>query len=180
MTTGDRTSLKAALGQWPARRWAAAAGAAVLTYLVIAIPTDLINTPLFIREIPPTWWAVPALVVTSMLSGLLVATYIAPPPYSKRVHDSIVNDGDNHDDGGEANPDTKDKSRFGIAGTITAFFAVGCPVCNKLVLLALGSTGAVQYFEPLQPLLAMLSIGLLAWAFVRRTISEDRCPAPAR
>lgn len=70
------------------------------------------------------------------------------------------------------------KERFGAAGTIVSFFAVGCPVCNKLVLLALGSSGAVQYFEPLQPLLAIASIGLLLWAFLKRATSEDRCPVP--
>lgn len=162
-----RLSLAAALRLWPARRWLAAAGTAVLTYLVIAVPTDLIDTPLFMREIPPTWWSMPALVVTAVLSGLLVATYVAVPAPGP--------------DGGE-NPGRgeKDKGRFGAAGTIIAFFAVGCPVCNKLVLLALGTTGAVQYFEPVQPLLAVLSIGLLAWAFIKRATSEDNCPVPAQ
>lgn len=156
-----RLSLAAALRLWPVRRWFAAAGTAVLTYLVIAIPTDLIDTPLFMREIPPTWWSMPALVVTAVLSGLLVATYVAvPAPAPERRE--------------------KDKGRFGAAGTLIAFFAVGCPVCNKLVLLALGTTGAVQYFEPVQPLLAVLSIGLLAWAFIKRATSEDNCPVPAR
>ncbi|MFP5368480.1 MAG: hypothetical protein ACLGIS_16910, partial [Actinomycetes bacterium] len=66
------------------------------------------------------------------------------------------------------------------AGAIVSFFAVGCPVCNKLVLLALGTSGAMQYFEPIQPLLAALSIALLLWAFVKRATSEDRCPLPRR
>ena len=43
-----------------------------------------------------------------------------------------------------------------------------------------GTTGADQYFEPVQPLLAVLSIGLLAWAFVKRATSEDNCPVPGR
>lgn len=48
-----RVSLKSALAQWPGRRWQAATAAAALTYLVVAVPTDLIDTPLFSREIPP-------------------------------------------------------------------------------------------------------------------------------
>ncbi|WP_155838673.1 hypothetical protein [Arthrobacter castelli] len=162
--------LATALRRWPARRWVAAAGTAVLTYLVIAIPTDLIDTPLFIREIPPTWWSVPALIATAVLTGLLVATYVATTSGAHR----------GEQEGSDSERGEKDKGRFGAAGTIIAFFAVGCPVCNKLVLLALGTTGAVQYFEPLQPLLAVLSIGLLAWAFVKRAKSEDNCPIPAR
>ena len=47
--------------------------------LVVAVPTDLIHTPVFGREIPPTWWAWPGLLVSSVLAGLLVATYVAVP-----------------------------------------------------------------------------------------------------
>jgi len=147
-----------ALAQWPARRWLAAAAAAALTYLVVAVPTDLIDTPLFSREVPPTWWSFPVLGVTAVLTGLLLATYVSREPAAAGESDS--------------------KGRFGAAGTIVSFFAVGCPVCNKLVLLALGTSGAMQYFEPIQPLLAALSIALLLWAFVKRATSEDRCPVP--
>ena len=152
-----------ALAQWPARRWLAAAVAAALTYLVVAVPTDLIDTPLFSREVPPTWWSFPVLGITAVLTGLLMATYVS--------RESVA--------AGEADAGGSDsKGRFGAAGTIVSFFAVGCPVCNKLVLLALGTSGAMQYFEPIQPLLAGLSIALLLWAFVKRATSEDRCPVP--
>ena len=150
-------TLMPALAQWPARRWLAAAAAAAATYLGVAVPTDLIDTPLFSREIPPTWWSFPVLGVTAVLTGLLLATYVSREPA-----------------GGEPGS----KGRFGAAGAIVSFFAVGCPVCNKLVLLALGPSGAMQYFEPIQPLLAALSLALLLWAFVRRATSEDRCPVP--
>lgn len=152
----SRVSVPSALLQWSGRRWRAAIAAAVLTYLVIAVPTDLIDTPLFSREIPPTWWAFPVLGITAVLTGLLVATYVARAPA----------------------PANERHERLGIAGTVVSFFAVGCPVCNKLVLVALGSSGAVQYFEPLQPLLAIGSIGLLVWAFLKRVTSEYQCPVP--
>ncbi|MDI3240866.1 hypothetical protein QK292_06145 [Arthrobacter sp. AL08] len=156
-------ALISALAQWPGRRWLAVAAAATATYLVVAVPTDLIDTPLFSREVPPTWWSFPVLGVTALLTGLLLATYVSREPAA---------DGESSD--GE--PDSK--GRFGAAGTIVSFFAVGCPVCNKLVLLALGTSGAMQYFEPIQPVLAGLSIALLLWAFVKRATSEDRCPVP--
>ncbi|WP_346924694.1 hypothetical protein [uncultured Arthrobacter sp.] len=69
-----------ALAQWPARRWLAAAVAAAATYLGVAVPTDLIDTPLFSREIPPTWWSFPVLGVTAVLTGLLLATYVSREP----------------------------------------------------------------------------------------------------
>ena len=154
---GDhRVSLASALTQWPVRRWLAALGAAVITYLIVAIPTDLIDTPLFTREVPPTWWSFPVLAVTAVLTGLVAATYVAREP----------------------SPETDRHGRFGAAGAAVSFFAVGCPVCNKLVLLALGASGAMQYFEPIQPLLAAGSVALLTWAFHQRATSEDRCRVP--
>ena len=139
---------------WPARRWLAAAGVGIGTYVVVAIPTVLIPNPWFAREIPVTPWAQPVLIVTAILTGLLVATYVARPAESAN----------------------KRTVRLGGAGAIISFFAVGCPVCNKLVLIALGTSGAMQYFEPIQPYLAAASIGLLFWALYKRVTSEDACP----
>lgn len=145
-----------ALAQWPLQRWLVAGAAAVGTYLLVAIPTDLIDTPLFTREIPPTWWSFPILALTAGLTGLLAATYVARDPA----------------------PESKRHGRLGTVGAAMSFFAVGCPVCNKLVLLALGTSGAMQYFEPIQPLLAAVSVVLLVWAFHKRVTSEDRCALP--
>ncbi|MGC0366514.1 hypothetical protein ABH922_004498 [Rhodococcus sp. 27YEA15] len=142
------------LRSWTSRRWSVTAAVAVIVYVVVAIPTDLIDTPYFTREVPPTWWSHPVLIVSAVLTGLLVATYVASPI-----------------------PRDRERSGRGMAGTVLTFFAVGCPVCNKLVLLALGSAGAMQYFEPIQPLLAILSIGLLLWALTRRVLQENRCRA---
>ncbi len=63
-----------------------------------------------------------------------------------------------------------------MAGLLT-FFAVGCPVCNKLVLLSLGAAGAVTWFQPFQPLLQVAAIALLTWALVRRLRNRASCPA---
>jgi hypothetical protein len=58
---------------------------------------------------------------------------------------------------------------------MATFFAVGCPVCNKLVLIALGASGAVQWFAPFQPYLAAIGIGLLAYALEQRLAKEFAC-----
>jgi hypothetical protein len=68
---------------------------------------------------------------------------------------------------------------WGGAGGLLTFFAVGCPVCNKVVLLALGTSGALTYFEPVQPLLSVGAIALLGWALARRLTYQATCPVPA-
>lgn len=162
---------------WPARRWAVAAAAAVGFALVIAVPTALIDTPLFGREIPPTWWAWPSLIASSILGGLLAATYVRDPAMLPAVVDggSMVRgrSGDDH----ETDEDRSNRRRGTVGGLLT-FFAVGCPVCNKLVLIALGSAGALTWFEPIQPLLQAAAVGLLGWALVARLEGERSCPLP--
>mgnify|MGYP000055992626 CR=1 FL=1 len=156
MGYSPRMDLVASLRAWPARRWLVALATAAATYLLIAVPTDLVPNPVFGREIPPTAWSYWALAASAVLSGLVAATYVATPAEAKAQRDS----------------------RLGMAGAFVTFFAVGCPVCNKLVLLALGYTGAIQFFEPIQPYLAAGAIVLLAWAFVSRVRREQACTLP--
>lgn len=151
--------LGTAFRRWPARRWWIALASATATVLFIAIPTDLIDTPFFAREVPPTVWSWPVLVVSAVLAGLVTATYVAYP------------------DGAAPR---RSEGRLGLAGWMITFFAVGCPVCNKIVLLALGATGAMQFFEPVQPYLAAASIILLGWALFARLTREGSCRLPAR
>ncbi|SCG70317.1 cytochrome c biogenesis CcdA family protein [Micromonospora halophytica] len=155
-------SVTSGIAAWPARRWAAAVLAAVATTVVIAVPTDLIDTPFFGRDVAVTWWAWPVLLVTAVLSGLLLATYVAP----------VAGTGDKPTGGSE--------SRTGVTGATLSLFAVGCPVCNKIVLLALGYSGAMNWFAPAQPVIAAASIVLLAWALRRRLRGERACPVPAQ
>ena len=56
----------------------------------------------------------------------------------------------------------------GVLGATLGWLAVGCPVCNKLIVLALGSSGALSWFAPAQPWLAALSIVLLVAALAWR------------
>jgi hypothetical protein len=152
-------ALLADLRRWPTRRWVTALATAGITVLFIAIPTDLIDTPFFARQVPPTAWAWPVLVVSAILAGLVTATYVAYP------------------DGAAPR---RAEGRLGLAGWMITFFAVGCPVCNKIVLLALGTTGALQFFEPIQPYLAAASIALLGWALHARLTRESSCRIAAR
>lgn len=146
---------------WSRKRWLSAAVSAVVTVLVVAIPTAMIPTPVFGREVGVTWWSWPALLVTAVLSGLLLATYVREPGTAA------------------PEPDLDRPSKFGAAGGVLTFFAVGCPVCNKIVLLALGASGALQWFAPVQPVLAVVAVGLLAYSLKVRLAGERACPVPA-
>jgi hypothetical protein len=142
-----------ALLLWSKKRWAVAIGSSILTGLFISLPTAIIKTPIFGRESEVTPWSVPVVIATSILSGMLFATYI------------------NND-----NSMKEERSlKVGGAGALFSFLAVGCPVCNKLVLVALGYSGAIQYFAPVQPYLAAAGILLLAYALRKRLIGESLC-----
>jgi hypothetical protein len=151
--------------RWSVRRWGAAALATLASLLVLGLPTDLVPNPVFGRQIAAPSWTLPVLVVTSVLAGLLIATYVREP-----------GDAADATDGGSVAAE----QRQGTVGGLLSFLAIGCPTCNKLVLLALGSSGAITWFEPFQPVLAAAGIALLGWALRRRLVSEVSCAVPAR
>lgn len=143
---------------WPARRWLFASTISLLSGVLVAVPTDMVDTPLFTRDIPPTWWAWPSLILSSALIGILAATYVST--------------------GVAAGADRQAKQGT-VAGALT-FFAVGCPVCNKIVLLALGYAGAMTWFRPFQPLLQLAAVALLLWALRTRLTTADHCTRQRR
>ena len=138
---------------WRQRQWLTAVVGAVAVAFAVGLPTDVIPNPLFGRPVDVTWWSYPSLAVTSLLGGLLLATYVAQPQPVKH-------------------------ERRGISGGLLGFFAIGCPVCNKLVVIALGTSGALDWFAPTQPILAVLSMVLLALALRQRLNSADSCEVP--
>ncbi|WP_258558000.1 hypothetical protein [Rhodococcus sp. AG1013] len=129
--------------------------AGLVTVIVVGVPTDIIDTPFFGREVPVRWWEYPVLAATAALTALWFG--IRPSPQERRPTGAA-------------------------AGVMLAVFAVGCPVCNKIVLLALGTSGALGFWAPLQPVLAVLSLVLLTTAVVlrrRRSLCGPACTAPA-
>lgn len=155
-----------ALRAWTARQVLVAIAAGAAVAVVIGIATVLIPNPVFGREIPPVWWNYPVWLVTSALSGTLIATYIRPHRPA---------DGGSADEGAGGEVEVRRSSRLGMAGGVLAWFAVGCPVCNKLALLALGYSGAITWFAPVQPLLALAALVLTGAALVWRLRGQVAC-----
>jgi len=145
------------LATWPARKWWTGLVGAIAVALLVGLPTDVVPNPVFGRSVAVTWWSYPTLVVTAVLGGLLIATY---------VRDATLDTADTVDER---------PARTGGAGGLLSFFAVGCPVCNKVVVIALGTVGARRWFEPIQPLLAVVSLILLAVALRARLRNARVC-----
>ena len=122
---------------------AAALGTGGATFVLIGVPTALIPNPWFMRMLParPLDWVFLAL--TTLLAAALGTTYALPA----------------------ACPLGEGKL---TAGGILSFLAIGCPICNKVALLALGASGALTYFAPIQPFLGVAALGCLGWALATR------------
>ena len=135
------------------RRLAVGLVAAVATALLIGIPTGIIETPWYQRMTPVLWWNYPVWAVSSILTGALAATYVRDPALEV--------------------PATQGAQTF--LGGALSLFAVGCPICNKLVVAAIGVSGALNWFAPIQPVLALASLALLGYALWARRRTAVAC-----
>lgn len=134
-----------ALRELPPATWARATTITLVAALVIAIPADLIDTRLFGRPIEPKPIDYVILAVTASLIGLILA--IRPDVGSIR--------------------DETDQTRT-IWGGFVSFLAVGCPVCNQAVVALVGTSGALSWWAPVQPMVGLLAIALLVHTLRRR------------
>lgn len=181
--------------------WSAAAGVAGL--VAFGLVSAIIPNPVFGRQIPPEPFAIVVWLVSGLLMGLLVGTYLVPPPAtpvvlpgpaSAALPTAAANPGaaiDTSAPGTAANPGAAadlaitggdrggTTSALGYAGGLAAFLAIGCPVCNKVALVLLGTSGALTIWAPLQPLLGIASLALLgatlAWR-LRMRARGNACP----
>lgn len=143
------------MSRWGAFRfsrtqWAVAATGGAVTTLVIGLPTDVVPNPAFARMTPIVWWDYPVMVATAVLSGLIAGTFVPRPVFGGR-------------------------EAAGAGGGLLSFFAVGCPICNKVVVWLIGTGGALSLFAPLQPYLAFAGMALLLVSLISRVRQLDRC-----
>lgn len=142
----------------PASTWPRAAMFAVVAAVLIAVPADLIDTPFFGRPVDTRPIDYLILAVTAALIGLILG--IRP-----EVDEEIL----------EA------QDRTTIWGGFVSFLAVGCPVCNQAVVALIGTSGALSWWAPVQPVVGALAIGLLVYTLRKRLRTYDlvACPVPA-
>ena len=137
--------------------WARALPIAAVAAVVIAVPSDLIDNPIFGRPIAPKPIDFVILAITSALIGLTLA--IRAP----------------------RSDDTERQETRTMLGGFVSFLAVGCPVCNQLVVALVGASGALSWWAPVQPLVGLIAIGLLIYTLRMRlrTYRLTACPVPA-
>src|SRR5215471_7426849 len=146
------------------RFWSLSALYAVGSALLLGIPTRLIPTPLFSRMVPTSpqdyaIWTVSALLLGPLLS--LMTLYPMPSPKATQGKGSLAG------------------TWRAFGGALLSFFSVGCPVCNKVVVLLLGLGGAMTIFNPLRPFLGLASIVLLGVTlFLRVRVVRYGCSLP--
>jgi hypothetical protein len=123
---------------------ALAAGGTLISALLLGIPTGIIPNPFFHRILaagPANYffW-----ISTSIVTGALLATYLLPRTVRDRAAEA------------------------GLGGSLLAYLAIGCPLCNKAVVALLGASAAVTIFQPIQPVLGALGLVLASLALAIR------------
>lgn len=140
---------RAGRGFWlEAAIWTLGTGAA------IAVPTVLIGNRFFIRMTPVRWYDYAFWIAAAPLVGLILAARRLPARTRCRVE-------------GRA-----------LAGGGLTYLAVGCPICNKIVVALLGVSGALSYFAPLQPVIGLAAVMLLAFT-LKRVLRSAQLAEPA-
>ena len=164
--------------------WAAAWGIACL--VAFGLVSAIIPNPVFGRQIPPEPFAIWVWIASAPLMGMIAATYTSPA--TSRTEPTLL--------GAAAGPvnalgpadalppadslhpaPPASEARGTTLGTLAgfgAFLAIGCPVCNKIALVLLGTSGALTIFAPIQPLIGAASLILLAGTLAWRLRSRAR------
>ena len=144
-------TLTLALGKFTPKAWVIATLAAAIGLVVIGLPTAIYENLFFVRMTPVRPQDYVIWVVSSVLIGLIVGSYFAGG--SKAGEEKV------------------------LSGSVLSVLAVGCPICNKPVVLLLGTSGALTFFAPLQLYIGIVSILLLGWTLLLRVKAlAEACP----
>lgn len=131
-----------------------ARGVAVAAAMFVGLGTvaALWTNPLFARMTPTSGFEIALLLLQSALAGIYVGLPRSPCG----------------------------KGTAG-AGAVIGFLGIACPVCNKILVLLVGSTLLLEYFEPVRLYVALGGVVLLAAAIWLKLARPDcvRAPPPA-
>lgn len=142
-----------ALRTFGIRGWLVAIGATAGTLLVIGTVAAIFDNPYFTRMTAVRVQDYVIWPATAVLVGLIAGSFAASrrPGHAGKL----------------------------VAGGVFADLAAGCPVCNKVVVLLIGTSGALTFFDPLQLWIGFGSLGLLGWTLLLRARSiSGSCSLP--
>jgi hypothetical protein len=130
--------------------WSIAAGGTLVALLVLGVPSAVLPNPFFIRMLPTEPVNVLVWFLSAPLMGLLLASYLSPPRLSGYQPPSDVG------------------FVQASGGSLAAYLAIGCPICNKIIVAVMGVSGALNVVAPLQPMIGAASLALLGATLVWR------------
>ena len=178
--------------------WGVVSAAGV--FILFGLVTGLIPNPIYVRMVPRTGFDYLFLTLTALLAGVYVTQRLATEVASERGDESSregatsregehTHDHDHDHDhvhththvtDHDSNGDTADTDRLAFGGLIGGFLAVGCPICNAVLLALFSSSALMTYFDPLRPLLGAVSVALLAGlVYVRHQRTCPTCVSQA-
>ena len=157
--------------------WAVAWG--VVSLVAFGLVAAIIPNPVFGRQIPPEPFAIAVWIASAPLMGILAATYMVPAaprdePWSLggATAGSAAVGSTSTGPGATVTPAEARSTTLGTIAGFGAFLAIGCPVCNKIALVLLGTSGALTLFAPIQPVIGAVSLALLAGTLAWRLRSR--------
>ncbi|KDE60399.1 hypothetical protein EL22_00355 [Halostagnicola sp. A56] len=144
--------------------WGVAAGVGV--FALFGLVTGLIPNPLYVRMVPRTPTDYLFLILTAALAGVYTAQRVVTPGPESDLEETA---------GGEPD-ELANEDRWVFGGLVGGFLAVGCPVCNVALLALFSSSALMTYFDPLRPVLGVLSVSvLIGLIYSRHKRSCQRC-----
>ena len=128
-----------------------ARGAAVAATMFVGLGTvaALWENPLFMRMTPTGSFEIALLLLQSALAGVYVGL-----------------------------PQRRCGTRTAGAGALIGFLGIACPVCNKVLVLLVGSTLLLAYYEPVRLHVALAGVALLAAAIWLKLAQMDGSRPP--
>ena len=147
--------VSSALRLFGLRGWVVAAAGTIAALILIGAPAAIIDNPLFARPIAVRTQDYAIWAASAVLADLIAGTFARPTHVG---------------DEGKA-----------LSGGFLSYLAVGCPICNKLAVLLLGTSGALTIFAPAQLFIGLASLALLLWTLrLRARAIAGPCPVRRR
>ncbi|MGH8430410.1 MAG: hypothetical protein ACREUF_08410 [Solimonas sp.] len=128
-------------------------GLAVAAAMFVGLGTDaaLWENPLFMRMTPTGGFEIALLLSQSALAGVYVGL-----------------------------PQSRCGKRTAGAGAVIGFLGIACPVCNKILVLLLGSALLLEHYEPVRLYVALGGVALLGAAIALKLARPDCFEAATR
>lgn len=116
----------------PRPRLLRSVGVSIGVFVLFGAVTGLLPNPVYVRMVSRTPADYLFLVATAAFAGAFV--------YQRSLAEEPIGD------------------RFAAGGVVGGFLAFGCPICNAVLLALFGSSALMTYFDPLRPLLGVVSV----------------------